>query len=97
MKIPEMAWKTEINFTLSYSSVYCIRFIIQNVYIFCLLSYRNSNDFVHFGDFLELHEFLLLLDMWIFLCEGALWRPVCMKKTVCLVLMSNPIINWSFF
>ncbi len=37
MKIPEMAWITQINYTLSYSSVYCIYFIIQNIYIFCLL------------------------------------------------------------
>ncbi len=37
MKIPEMAWITQINYTESYSCVYCIYFIIQNVYIFCLL------------------------------------------------------------
>ncbi len=37
MKIPEMAWITPINYTLSYSCVYCIYFIIHNVYIFCLL------------------------------------------------------------
>ncbi len=37
MKIPEMAWITQINYALSYSCVYCIYVIIQNVYIFCLL------------------------------------------------------------
>ncbi len=37
MKIPEMAWITQINYALSQSSVYCIYFIIHNVYIFCLL------------------------------------------------------------
>ncbi len=37
MKIPEMAWITQINYTRAYSCVYCIYFIIQNVYIFCLL------------------------------------------------------------
>ncbi len=35
MKIPEMAWITQINYALS--SVYCIYFFIQNVYLFCLL------------------------------------------------------------
>ncbi len=35
------------------------------VYIFCLLSYRDSNDFVHVGDFLELHEFRYFCD-WIY-------------------------------
>ncbi len=50
MKTPEMAWITQIKYTLSSSSVYCICFIIQNVYIFCLLSYSDSNAFVHIGD-----------------------------------------------
>ncbi len=54
-----MAWITQINYTLLYSSIYCIYFY-QNFYIFCLLRYNNSNAFIS----LELHEFRYFYD-WI--------------------------------
>ncbi len=65
MKIPEMAWITQINYTLSKLSVYSIYFIIQNIYIFCLLSYSNSNVFIH------IPWDTSVTDMWIFYA----WAP----------------------
>ncbi len=61
MKITEMAWITQINYTLSKTSVYSIYFIIQNVYIFCLLSYSHNNAFINIPGV----RLLLRLDMWI--------------------------------
>ncbi len=68
-------------------------------YIFCLLSYSDSNALVHIGDFLALHEFCYFGD-WIcgFFVRG---RPLVSsmneKDIMCLVLIANPIINWCFF
>ncbi len=59
MKIPEMAWITaKLNIVVVECLLYL--FIIQNLYIFCLLSYSNSNRSIS----LELHEFYYFCD-WI--------------------------------
>ncbi len=42
--------------------------------MFCLLSYSNNNAFLH----IPATSVTGYVD---FLCEGALWRPVWMKKT----------------
>ncbi len=71
-----MAWIAQINYTLSQLIVYFLCFIIQNIYIFRLLRYRDSNAFVHVRDFLECHEFGYFCDAYVeFLHEGALWCP----------------------
>ncbi len=80
MKIPEMAWITQINYTLSYSSVYSIYFIIQNVYIFYLLSYSNSNAYIHIPG-ASWVPLLLWLDLWIFCARAPSGVQLWMKKT----------------
>ncbi len=87
MKIPGMAWITQINYTFLQSSVYCLCFIIQNVYIFCLLSYSDSSA--------DRYVFRYFCD-WIyvdFLCEGTLWNG----HQVFIVLMAYPSFFGEFF
>ncbi len=56
MKIPEMAWITQINYTSSYS---CIYFIIQNIYILSI-SLEHQELATSMTESVD------------FLCEGAL-------------------------
>ncbi len=58
MKIPEMAWITQINYIVVVECLLYLFYHSKRLY----LSYRDSNAFVHIGDFLELHEFRYFCD-----------------------------------
>ncbi len=72
-------------------------FIIQNISLFFLFSYSDSDIFIH-RDFLECLKFCFFCDAHVdFLREGALWLPIWMKHALHVFIALNngqPILFW---